>query len=63
MCGKYFMKKRKSQNTWEKDTSLFWFPVNDIKIPDIFYKIQKFLRTLWASEIAHKDLLHLIIWM
>ena len=56
-------KKRKSQNTCQKSTSIFWFPVKDIKIPDIFYKIQHFLTTSWASVIAHKDLLDLIIWM
>ena len=42
---------------------IFWFPVRDIKIPDIFYKIQHFLATSWASVIAHKYLLDLIIWM
>ena len=33
------------------------------KIPDIFYKILKFLGPSWASIIAHKDLLDLIIWV
>ena len=47
----------------KKALTLFWFPVKDIKIPDIFYKIKKFLRTPWASVIAHKDLRDLIIWM
>ena len=42
---------------------MFWFTVKDIKIPDIFNKILKCLGTLWASIIAHKDLLYLIIWM
>jgi len=28
-------------------------------ISDIFYKIQKFLVSSWASIIMHKDLLHL----
>ena len=41
---------------------LFRFPVKDIKIPNIFYKIQKFLGASRASVIAHKDLLDLIIW-
>ena len=41
----------------------FKFIGKDIKIPDIFYKILKFLGTSWASVIAHKDLLDLIIWM
>ena len=47
----------------KKALTLFCFPVKDIKIPDIFYKIQKILGTSWASVIAHKDLLDLIIWM
>ena len=42
---------------------MFWFPVKDIKIPDIFYKILKFLGPSWASIITHKNLLDLIIWM
>ena len=33
---------------------MFWFPVKDIKIPDIFYKILKFLGPSWASIIAQK---------
>ena len=52
-----------SQNSCKKSTSIFWFPVPDIKMPNIFYKIQKFLRITWASIISHKNLLHLIIWM
>ena len=47
----------------KKAKTLFWFPVKDIKISDIFYKILKFLGPLWASIIAHKDLVDLIIWM
>ena len=43
--------------------SIFWFLVKDINNPGIFYKIQNFLRTSWASIITHKDLLHIIIWM
>ena len=41
----------------KKALTLFWFPVNDIKILDIFYKILKFLGTSWASVIAHKHVL------
>ena len=47
----------------KKSTSIFWFPVKDIKIQDIFYKILQLLTTSWASVITHKDLLDLIIWM
>ena len=36
----------------KKAVTLFWFPVKDINIPDIFYKIQKFLGTSWALVIA-----------
>ena len=52
-----------SQNTCKPSIGIFWFLIEDKKIPDIFYKIQKFLRKPWASIIMHKDLLHLIIWM
>ena len=45
----------------KKAQNFFWFPVKDIKIPDIFFKIQKFIRASWASVIAHKDLRNLII--
>ena len=51
------------KNINKKALTLFCFPVKDIKIPDIFYKILKLLGTSWASVIAHKDLLDLIIWM
>ena len=47
----------------KKAQTVFWFPVKYIKIPDIFYKILKFLVLSWASIIAHKNLLDLIIWM
>ena len=47
------------ENSFKKNTiKCSWFLVEDIKIPDIFLKIQKFLRPSWASVIAHKDLLH-----
>ena len=39
----------------KKTLTLFWFPVKDIKIP--------VPGPSWASIIAHKDLLDLIIWM
>ena len=42
--------------------TLFRFLVKDNKIPDIFYKFQKSLGAPWASVIAHKDILDLIIW-
>ena len=44
----------------KKALTLVWFPVKDIKIPDIFYKILKFLGSSWASVITHTDLLELI---
>ena len=44
----------------KKAYTLFVFPVKDIKDPDIFYKIHKFLGTSWASVIAHK---HLLLWI
>ena len=64
MFGKWFKKKKEIlKHVQKKSTMIFWFPVKDIKIPDIFHKIQHFLTTSWASVIAHKDLLDLIIWM
>ena len=56
-------KKENLQTHAKKNTIICWFPVKDIKIPDIFYKIQHFLTMSWASVIAHKDLLDLNIWM
>ena len=52
-----------AKTSTKKALTLFWFPVKDIKIPDIFYKIINFLGPSWASVIAHKDLQDLIIWM
>ena len=34
----------------------FWFQAGDIKISDIFYKIQKFLQTEWAPIITTKGI-------
>ena len=36
----------------DKAQNFFWFQVGDIKISEIFYKIQKFLRTSWAPMIT-----------
>ena len=36
----------------KKAHNIFGFQVGDIKISDIFYKIQKFLRTAWAPIIT-----------
>ena len=47
----------------KKALTSFWFPVKDLKIPNIFYKILKFLGPSWASVITHNNLLDLIIWM
>ena len=63
-CVENIMRKKGNYKTHaKKSISLFLIPVKDIKIPDIFFKIQKFIRASWASVIAHKVLLHLIIWM
>jgi hypothetical protein len=56
-------KKGNRKTHAKKSTSIFWFPVKDITIPDIFYKIQQFLTTPEASVIAQNDLQDLIIWM
>ena len=64
MCGNILREKiYTSQNTYKKKHKLFLIPVKDVKIPEIFHKIQKFLRTTLASVIVHKVLLHLIIWI
>ena len=64
MCGKV-QDEIVHENTFEeiKHKHLFWFPIKDIQVPEIFYKIQNFLRTSWASVNMHKDLLDLIMWM
>ena len=49
-----------AKNIYKKTLTLFWFPVKDIKIPNLFYKFLKFLGTSWASVITHKDLLDLL---
>ena len=59
MRGKYFKGKKGITKDMKKSTRIFGFPVKDIKIKDIFYKIQQILNTSWASE----DLLDLIILM
>ena len=61
MCGKRVQDEIADEKTFAKKAqTFFWFPVKDIKISDIFSKIQKIIRASWASVIAHKDLLHLI---
>ena len=36
------------ENTFTKKAQMFFgFPVKDIKIPDIFFKIQRFIRASW----------------
>ena len=52
-------KKGNHKKYMQKGIGLFLIPVKDIQIPDIFYKIQKFLRTTRVAVIAHKVLLHL----
>ena len=41
-----------SKNIYKKNTWFFWLLVEDIKISNIFYKIQNFQGTPWASIIA-----------
>ena len=41
-----------SKNIYKKSTKFVWLLVKDMKIPYIFYKIQNFLGTPWASIIA-----------
>ena len=44
-CVENDSRKKEIAKNMQKSTSIFWFPVKDIKIQDIFYKIQKFLGT------------------
>ena len=55
MCEKWL--KKKNRKTHAKKRNHILFPVKDMKIPDIFYQILKFLGTSLASVIAHKHLL------
>ena len=38
MCGKFFKKKIKSQNTFKNSMTIFWFPGKDIQLSEIFKK-------------------------
>jgi hypothetical protein len=53
---KWYMKK----HLQTKHNIFFWFQVRDNKISDIFYKIQKFLRTSWAPIITTNGINFLI---
>ena len=46
---KWYMKKHLQT---KHNILVFWFQVGEIKISEIFYKIQKFLRTSWAPIIT-----------
>ena len=50
--GKFQDEMVTEKNIYKNSTTFFWFQVGDIKISDIFYKIQKFLRTSWAPIIT-----------
>jgi hypothetical protein len=63
MCGKYLRKTKTKITKIMQKAQDFLVPIEAIKIPDIFYKIQKFLKTSLASVVTHKNLLDLIIWM
>ena len=49
------VQKTGNHKTLEKTQTYFWFQVKDIKISNIFYKIQKIKKKY--------GLLHFIIWM
>ena len=49
---KIHQEKIENHETLAKKHRFFWFPVEDINISDIIYKIQKFLGTQWASIIT-----------
>ena len=52
MCGKYFKKNKNNTEHLQKKQKKCWFPIEDIKISDIFCNIQNFLGMLWASIIT-----------
>ena len=54
----WYMKK----HLQTKHNIFFWFQVGDIKISDISYKIQKFLRTSWAPIITINGINFLMAW-
>ena len=48
-----FQEKTENQGTHAKKAQIFfWYPVEAIRISDIFYKIQNFLAASWASIIT-----------
>ena len=52
-CVENISRKTEEDGTLtNKAQHIFWFPVEDIKISDMFYKIQNFLGTPWASIIT-----------
>ena len=52
--GNMSRKRREHTNHMQKSISLFFIPVKDIQIPNIFFKIPKFITASWASVIADK---------
>ena len=53
--GNMSRKRREHTNHMQKKHKLIFFiPVKDIQIPNIFFKIPKFITASWASVIADK---------
>ena len=52
--GRKYKMKWKMKNIYKKALTFSWFLVEDIKIPEMFLKNHKFLRTSWVSVIVHK---------
>ena len=54
LSGKYVKEQKGTHKPHAKKISLFFIPVKDIQIPNIFFKIPKFITASWASVIADK---------
>ena len=56
------VKKTGNHKTLEKTQTYFWFQVKDIKISNIFYKIQKIKKKVWASPLHYLDVDNPFCW-
>ena len=52
--GNMSRKRREHTNHMQKKCKLILIPVKDIQIPNVFFKIPKFITASWASVIADK---------
>ena len=62
VCGNYFKKRKRIAESGNFSFLFLWFSVKDIKISDVFYKIQNFLVTSWVSKIKFEEI-QLFLWV